>query len=37
MEDLATAELTAHGFAAEGQPLAGTEVKGLPIAEAHLP
>ncbi len=37
MEDLATAELTAHGFAAEGQPLAGTEVSGLPMAEARLP
>ena len=37
MEDLATAELTAHGFAAEGQPLAGTEVNGLPMADARLP
>ncbi len=37
IEELATAELTAHGFAAEGQPLAGTEVNGLPMAEARLP
>ena len=37
IEKLATAELTAHGFAAEGQPLADTEVTGLPKAEACLP
>ena len=37
MEERATEALTAHGFAAEGQPLADTEVTGLPMAEARLP